>query len=323
MSDANGLTPEERAHQHGRARTRLDRQIAKVRPGSYAFEILKRASIGVFNDGFIHAGNLAYLALMTLFPFFITTAALLSLFGQSNETQHAVESFLHVLPGDVSNLLRKPIADVLAARTGSLLWLGGLVGLWTVGGFIETIRDIFHRAYGVKATAAFWKSRLSSTLVMIASVVVALLSFLVAGILTAAEQFIYRLVPFAQDIAGWVGLSRFIPGVVMFGALYMLFYSVTPGKYRESDCPKWPGALFTAAWWVSMTALLPIVLSQLGGYDLTYGSLAGVVVMLLFFYLIGLGLVFGAHLNAALAEPPETGLERGIDGSEPAGAVTA
>ncbi|WP_294278865.1 YihY/virulence factor BrkB family protein [uncultured Sphingomonas sp.] len=323
MSDANGLTPEERAHEHGKARTRLDRQLAKVRPGSYAFEILKRTSLGVFNDGFIHAGNLAYLALMTLFPFFITTAALLSLFGQSNETQHAVESFLHVLPPDVSDLLRKPIADVLAARTGSLLWLGGLVGLWTVGGFIETIRDIFHRAYGVKATAAFWKSRLSSTLVMVASVVVALLSFLAAGILTAAEQFIYRLVPFSQDVAGWVGLSRLIPGAVMFGALYLLFYSVTPGKYRESDCPKWPGALFTAAWWVSMTALLPWVLSHLGGYDLTYGSLAGVVVMLLFFYLIGLGLVFGAHLNAALAEPPETGLERAIDGSEPAGAVTA
>lgn len=323
MNDITGLTPEDRAHHPGRARRELDRQINKVRPGSYAFEVLKRAVVGVFNDGFIHAGNLAYLALMTLFPFFITTAALLSLFGQSNETQHAVESFLHVLPPDVSDLLRKPIADVLAARTGSLLWLGGLVGLWTVGGFIETIRDIFHRAYGVKATAAFWKSRLSSTLVMIASVVVALLSFLAAGILTAAEQFIYRLVPFAQDMAGLVGLSRLIPGVVMFGALYMLFYSVTPGKYRDSNCRKWPGALFTAVWWVSMTALLPVVLSQLGGYDLTYGSLAGVVVMLLFFYLIGLGLVFGAHLNAALAEPPETGLERAIDGSEPAGAVTA
>jgi membrane protein len=63
-----------------------------------------------------------------------------------------------------------------------------------------------------------------------------------------------------------------------------------------------------------MTALLPFVLAQLGGYDLTYGSLAGVVVMLLFFYLIGLGLVFGAHLNAALAEPPETALEQPATG---------
>ena len=57
------------------------------------------------------------------------------------------------------------------------------------------------------------------------------------------------------------------------------------------------------------TALLPIVLGQLGGYDLTYGSLAGVVVMLLFFFVIGLGLVFGAHLNAALAEPVQPGVE--------------
>jgi membrane protein len=133
-------------------------------------------------------------------------------------------------------------------------------------------------------------------------------------VLTAAEQFIYRLLPFAEGMAGWIGLSRIIPGLVMFGALYMLFYSVTPSKYRYSKAPKWPGALFTAIWWVSMTAGLPLVLSSLGGYDLTYGSLAGVVVALLFFFLIGLGIVFGAHLNAALAEPHAHGVDGAGDG---------
>ena len=68
-----------------------------------------------------------------------------------------------------------------------------------------------------------------------------------------------------------------------------------------------------------MTAMLPKILSLLGGYDLTYGSLAGVVVMLLFFFLIGLGIVFGAHLNAALAEPPATG----VDAAETGEAVEA
>ena len=175
--------------------------------------------------------------------------------------------------------------------------------------FIETIRDIFRRAYGVTFSLPFWRYRLGSVVVIIASVVLAMLSFLIQGILTAAEQFIYSLLPFAQDVAGWVGLSRVIPGAIMFGALYMLFYSVTPSKYRNSGCPKWPGALFTTAWWVSITALLPVALSQLGGYDLTYGSLAGVIIALLFFFLVGLGMVFGAHLNAALAEPPEPALE--------------
>ncbi|WBH18337.1 YihY/virulence factor BrkB family protein [Sphingomonas radiodurans] len=270
---------------------------------------MKRAGIGVYTDGFIHAGNLAYLALMTVFPFFIVAAAVLSIFGQNAETRTAVESFLHVLPPNVSDILRKPISDVLTARTGSLLWFGALVGLWTVGSFVETIREIFRRAYGTTSSQALWRARLGLSLGIVASVILALVSFLVQGILTAAEQFIYKLLPWAQDVAGWIGISRAIPGLVMFGALYMLFYFVTPSKYRYSTNRKWPGALFTAAWWIGMTAGLPLVLSSLGGYDLTYGSLAGVVVMLLFFYLIGLGLVFGAHLNAALAEPPETGLE--------------
>jgi len=322
MQEISPETPEARARKPNGARLVLDKHLAKVRPGSFAFQVLKRVAMGVYSDGFIHAGNLAYLALMTLFPFFIVAAAVASIFGQNAEVIRAVASFLDTLPPAVAEILRKPISDVLAARTGSLLWLGGLVGLWTVGGFVETIRDIFHRAYGIKATAPFWKSRLGSSFVIICSVIIALLSFLVQGILTAAEQFIYRLLPFAEDAAGWVGLSRAIPGLIMFGALYLLFYSVTPSRYRYSKCPKWPGALFTAAWWISATALLPIVLAQLGGYDLTYGSLAGVVVMLLFFYVIGLGLVFGAHLNAALAEPPETALEQPANETE-TGAATA
>jgi membrane protein len=55
---------------------------------------------------------------------------------------------------------------------------------------------------------------------------------------------------------------------------------------------------------VLTTALLPGALASLGGYDLTYGSLAGVIIALIFFFLIGLGLVIGAELNAALAETP-------------------
>ena len=58
------------------ARAHLNRSIARVRPGSHAFEIMKRVAVGTYSDGFIHAGNLAYLSLMTLFPFFIVAALL-------------------------------------------------------------------------------------------------------------------------------------------------------------------------------------------------------------------------------------------------------
>ncbi|MEG3177324.1 YihY/virulence factor BrkB family protein [Sphingomonas sp. RB3P16] len=308
MSQISPVSPEERAVR-GEAGVTPEDVPPAARLPTRAWQVLRRVLIGVFSDGFIHAGNLAYLALLTVFPFFILAAAIASLVGQSAETQRTVASFLHVLPPNVSELLEKPIRDVLRARTGSLLWIGGIVALWSVGSFVETIRDIFRRAYGVKSNKPFWHYRLSSMAVIIVSVVLALFSFLVQGLMTAVERFIYAVLPFAQDIGVWVGISRVVPGLVMFGALYMLFYSVTPSKYRLSKCPKWPGALFTAAWWVSITALLPVVLSLLGGYDLTYGSLAGVIIALLFFFLVGLGIVFGAHLNAALAEPTEHGVE--------------
>ncbi|WP_375403568.1 YihY/virulence factor BrkB family protein [uncultured Sphingomonas sp.] len=314
MDEGAALTPEARSRRHGRTRAYL----ARMRPGERALEVTKRSLLGVYNVGFIHAGNLAYLALTAIFPFFIVAAAILALFGQDDETQRTVMSFLRTLPPDTAELLRKPLADVIAARTGSLLWLGALVGLWTVGSFIETIREIVRQAYGYVSSAPFWKARLSSSLVIVGSVILALLSFLIQGVMTAAEQIIYRLFPFAQDVAGWVGLSRLVPALVMFGALYALFYTVTPRKYRS--CPIWPGAAFTAAWWVGMTLGLPLALAQLGGYDMTYGSLAGVVVLLTFFYLIGLGLVFGAHLNAALAEPPEPALGNGSAEDEAAAA---
>lgn len=309
MQDVSPLAPEQRARRIDRAKAGIDRHLAKVRPGTYPFEVAKRVVVGVYNDGFIHAGNLAYLSLMSMFPFFIVMAALAQILGRDGDSLQAVASFLHTLPPRVADVLAKPIADVLAARSGMLLWLGGFVGLWTVGSFIETIRDILRRAYGTSFSKAFWRYRLASVAITVASVVLLMLAFSAQIILTGAEEFVIRLLPFAEDVAGWIGLSQIAPGVALFGALYFLFYSLTPSKYRFSPAPKWPGALFTATWWMGTTMILPKVLGLLGGYDLTYGGLAGVIITLLFFYLVGLGLVFGAHLNAALAEAPEAGLK--------------
>ncbi|GGE89697.1 YihY/virulence factor BrkB family protein [Sphingomonas prati] len=296
-----GVSPES-PEARARRRNRLGRQVAKVRPGTYPFEVLKRVGIGVYSDGFIHAGNIAYLALLTLFPFFIVALAIASILGRSDDGLRTVNSFLETLPNGVADLLRAPILQVLKARTGSLLWLGALVGLWTVGSFIETIRDILRRAYGTTSSQPFWHYRLGSVAIIVVSVMLALISFVAQGVLTAAEQIIYRLLPWAQDIAGWIGLSRLVPAALMFGALYLLFLTLTPSKYRYGNCPKWPGALLVTVWWLGTTALLPMLLAQLGGYEPTYGGLAGTIVALFFFWTVGLGIVVGAHLNAALAE---------------------
>ena len=297
MQDVSPISPEERRkHPIGRA-------LDQLGPGSRIYEVVKRVTVGVFKDGFIHAGNLAYLTLLTLFPFFIVTAALASLFGRGADTMRAVASFLKTMPPVVQTLLEQPIYDVLNARTGALLWLGAIIGLWTVGSFIETIRDILRRAYGTPFSNPFWQYRLTSMAIIIMSVVLVMLAFSAQVFLTAAEQFIYRLVPFADGAAGWIGLSKLIPLFVIWFALYLLIWSLTPSRYRYGGYPKWPGALFIALWWYGALTLLPLAIARFSNYALTYGGLAGVIVALIFFWFIGLGIVIGAHLNAALAEP--------------------
>ena len=300
--------PERRAHNG-----RWDRSLRHLRPGARAYEVIRRTVIGVWADGFIHAGNLAYLALISLFPFFIVTAAFAHLLGMGPDTIVAIDSVLRNLPRAVREMLRPVISDVLAQRTGSLLWLGGLVGLWTTGSFIETIRDILRRAYGVGVSNLFLRHRLLSSMVIVGAVLLMFVAFLAQLVLTGVEEVVTSLFPAAHDLLGWIGWGRLAPLVTLFVALYLIFLALTPSRYRRAGCPKWPGAAFTAGWWVVTTMVLPPALRLVGGYGLTYGSLAGVIVALIFFWLVGLGLVVGAQLNAALAEKPETGVRGGED----------
>jgi membrane protein len=288
---------------------RVRAAMGKIGAGPRFFYVVKRVAVDTFNEGFTYAGNLAYLSLVTLFPFVIVAAAIAQLVGRSSEGIRTLEAFLQTVPPDVAEVLRKPASDVLQARTGNLLWFGAIVGLWTTAGFIETLRGILRQAYGVQSSTPFWRYRLGAIGMIVASVILAMAAFSFQVILTGVEQFIYKLLPWASQAQAIVALTKFAPALALFGALYILFYSLTPSRFRHSKCPKWPGAAFTTLWWLFVTAMLPRMLSTLGSYDLTYGSLAGVMIALIFFYLIGLGMVAGAELNAALAETPPNGVE--------------
>lgn len=291
------------------ARERLNRGLDRIRPGTRIFEVIRRVAIGAYSDGFIHAGNLAYLALLTLFPFFIVAAAIARMLGRTEDGLNAVRTFIQMLPPSVAEVLATPINDVLAARSGSLLWLGALVGLWTTTSFIETIRDILRRAYGTTYGRPFWEYRLGAIGLIIGSVLLLMTAFSLQVILLGIEQFLHEILPFMDVTSRWISVSRLAPPIILYGALYMLFYTLTPHDYRGGSSPKWPGPAFVTLWWTAMTALLPVALRQFGGYGLTYGSLAGVVIALLFFFVVGLGMVIGAELNAALAETPEGDLK--------------
>ena len=310
------LSPEARrreAAQSARLRDRLRNGKERLELLGRCKLVLKRAMVGIYNDGPINAGNLAYLSMLAIFPFFLTGAAALSLLGEEAEQAAAVNAVLTAMPPVVADVLRPVALGAIEARSGWLLWVGGLIGLWTVGSLIETIRDILRRAYGTKATRAFWIYRLGSTAIIIGAVLVLMASLVAQVMIGAAQQAITAWVPELASALRQLAWSRIIATGGLFASIYLLFYALTPDPYRRSRYPKWPGALLTTLWWLSVTMALPPVLRSVFTYDLTYGSLAGSMIALFFFWLVGLGMVAGAELNAALAEP---------EGMEPDGTGT-
>lgn len=266
-----------------------------------AIQVLRRVVSGTVNDGFTHAGNLAYLSMLAIFPFFILGAALFDLIGGRANAKAMINAVTRALPDSVAGVIGPVAEDVIYARSGWLLWLGAAVGLWTVSSLIETIRGILRRAYGTPPGRAFWQTRLFSAGLILAAVVVLMLSLFAQVAIGAAQEVITAGFPQLGEAIATLSISRIVPALGLAGSLYVLFATLTPAQYRKARTPRWPGALFTMLWWIVVAAALPVVLRGFFTYDLTYGSLAGSMVTLLFFWLVGLGLVIGAELNAALA----------------------
>jgi membrane protein len=310
MKDHSPLSPEERRKRLATMRAAFGTHVEeKLKPRVTPLEVVKRCAVGVYNDGFIHAGNLAYLSIVALFPFFILAAAVAQLLGRGEDSARTVATILSELPSDVAATLRGPVEEVLNARTGPLLWLGAIIGLWSAASFIETVRDILRRAYGVRYCAPFWEYRLGSIAMIFFSVVLLMFAFAASVALSSVQHAIEAWFPLSRDVIRTIELFRVIPAAGLFLTIYALFFALTPARYRKHGCRKWPGALLITVWWLGTAELLPRVMGLFGGYSLTYGSLAGVMIVLLFFFMIGLGVVMGAELNAALAEGGATALK--------------
>lgn len=251
------------------------------------------------DDGFVLAGNMAYICLIALFPFLLFLVTLFGAFGQTETGAEAVYTLVNAVPPEVADALRGPLSEVIGGtdKTG-LLTLGALLSIWSASTLIEMLRQAILKAYDLPRHAPI-RNRLYSALMVVPSCLLMLLAVLAQLGLDAATQFLASWLPRERELATVLNLLRLLVSpVLVFGALFAVFYSLTPRRLRGKRF--WPGALATTLLWLVASAALPALLGHFGRYSLTYGSLAGVMAALLFFYWLAFGFVVGAQLNAAL-----------------------
>jgi membrane protein len=251
------------------------------------------------DDGFILSGHLAYLSLLAIFPFFIFIVWLAGRFGRTAEGIATITAFLQAVPANVAAALREPISQVTNQQSQGLLTIGILVALWTAGSVIETVRVVIHKAYNIPAGRPFWQYRLQSFILVIGSALVLLGAMSAQFALSGLDKLLLELLPKAERTIDAFGyLRQWMTPLLLLVALIGLHRALTPRRVEPTL--HWPGAVFTALAWIGIAAALPYSLSHFTTYNITYGSLAGVMVTLLFFYLIGAAFVLGSQLNAAI-----------------------
>ncbi len=276
-----------------------------------ALRALVREVLGAaWRDGAVHAGSFAYLALVTLFPAAILVTAVAGILGRSEAGAYAIAGFVALLPPAVADVIAPLLDEVVAETSRGALGLSLLVGLWTVSGFLYSLRALILRAHGQEDDQPYWKARLLLTVGALAAASGMLLSLALAVLLALAARLMT-----AVGLGALVSpLTWAAPALIAFAALWLLFAALAPRAAQGG--PHWPGALLVILLWSLGALLFGPVMAATGAMARTYGALAGVMLALLFFYGIGFAIVLGAETNAALArrrrEAPDAGRDKGM-----------
>ena len=249
----------------------------------------------VQHEGLEFAGYVAFTVLLSLFPFLVFLTALGGLAGDADAVRQLQVSLLDIVPPQISDVLRPVIIDVLTHRRPDLLTAGIVFSLWSASSGLEALRTLLNRSYGLDETRPTWKLRLQSiVLVVFATCSLMVLSaiLLIGPISTLLQDArAYRHVWPVMRYA-----SAMLLVVVVLIALHVALPNATMRPRQV-----WLGTVVTAALWASGAWLFSLYVDHIANFSITYGSLGGIILTLLFFDLAAVIFAYGGELNAAIS----------------------
>ncbi|HVL21830.1 MAG TPA: YihY/virulence factor BrkB family protein [Amaricoccus sp.] len=249
------------------------------------------------NDGSAMAGFIAFSGLLSLFPFLIFAATLTGIWVGADRSDSIIEALFEIAPEHVALTLAPVVEEVLGKQSGEILTLSAVFAIWVASSAVEAFRIAFDRAYAVPDPRGFIENRaLAILLVFIGAAVAALLGICILFsplILRFLQQVLMVPVPV---VAKYVTYGF---GVLVFVCFLLIMHRLLPGRQVKGS-RLWPGVMISTILWVSAASAFSTYLSFTPTYTVTYGTLAGVIITLMFFYITGAAIIFGAEVNAAL-----------------------
>ena len=259
-------------------------------------------AIANFNkhDGMVMAGHLAFLGMLALFPFIIFLVSLAGTFGQSESGIEALSWLFDSMPTDVASVLRAPIEQMVTTTNKGIMTFSIIGAIWVSSSAIDAARLAIVRAYSTVTRRPYLRRRAEGLLLVImsASSIILGMTALVFG--PVIWNTIIKYSPVNADWAFLWNLVRLSTSFgLIFGALCLAYLVLRPRSLKIAG-PVAPGALGAIILWMLVANTFSLYLKYFGNYDVTYGSLAGAIIALVFFYFLSVGFILGVEINAEL-----------------------
>ena len=274
------------------------------------WQLVKRTFSEVLNDDVMGmAGQLAYFFVLALFPaliFFVSLVAYLP----GDMPQQLVVSLRPFLPAAALTIVEEQIAKLTAADPGGILTFGLVLAIWSSSAGLIAIISTLNRAYDITEGRPWWKVRGVAILLTLALavVVVTALTLLIAGPLLVSAVGEALGMGSAFTLVWTYARWPLIFMLVSFGMA--LIYYFAPDAEQE-----WiwitPGALLATLLWLAASLGLQTYLRLAGGFNETYGTLGGAIVILLWLYVTGIAILVGGEMNAEIEHASPEGKDPG------------
>jgi len=254
------------------------------------------------DEVFTRAAALSYYFLLALFPMLFFLTSLLGLVvGQNPQFQNELYGYIaRVMPGDASSLVTKTIHEVTTRSSGLKLAIGLVTALLTASGGMSALGSSLNAAYDVREGRPWWKRQLTFLLLTIAVaalVIAALIIILFGGKLAqfaGSRLHLGDTFALTWNIIQWPVAIFFV--VFCFALIYYFAADLEHAKWYWIT----PGSVIGVLLWIAASEGFKVYLHYFDSYSKTYGSLAGVVVLMLWFYMTGLALLIGGEINAEI-----------------------
>jgi membrane protein len=247
------------------------------------------------------AAALTYYGLLSLFPALIAMVSLIGIFGDpKTTTQSLTEIITEIGPESAAETFSGPIESIVESRgtAGVAFVLGLAVALWSASGYVGAFMRASNVIYETREGRPFWKLRplqIAVTLAMIAMMALFAVGLVLTGPIVAAIASPVGIDETAVDI--W-NIAKWPVMVALFLLMVAVLYYASPNAKLRGF--KWvtPGSVVAILVWLVASAAFAFYVSNFGSYDKTYGTLGGLVALLIWFWITNIAILFGHQLNA-------------------------